>query len=121
MPKALSKHFNESEFQCKCCGVVKIDQVLVDKLEQVRVIYNKPMNILSGYRCPHHNAEVGGVDNSYHMKGMAADISCDTNTNRYFLLKAIMEVGFNRIGIYKQGFIHVDIGDYPTHVTWVDK
>ena len=29
----------------------------------------------SGYRCPKLNALVGGVDNSQHMKGEAADIS----------------------------------------------
>lgn len=33
-----------------------------------------PLSITSGYRCNAVNKAVGGVNNSYHKKGMAADI-----------------------------------------------
>ena len=42
-------------------------------LEKFRVWYNRPMNITSGYRTPAYNKEVGGVSNSYHLRGLAAD------------------------------------------------
>ncbi|WP_157667923.1 D-Ala-D-Ala carboxypeptidase family metallohydrolase [Desulfotomaculum nigrificans] len=32
------------------------------------------MIVDSGYRCPAHNWAVGSVPNSYHVRGMAADI-----------------------------------------------
>ena len=34
---------------------------------------DKPIYINSGYRCKELNKEVGGSENSYHMKGLAAD------------------------------------------------
>jgi uncharacterized protein YcbK (DUF882 family) len=39
------------------------------------------MTINSGYRCPNHNAEVGGEENSLHMKGVATDIMLPTEFN----------------------------------------
>ena len=49
---------------------------LVDNvLDPARQKYGGPVLVNSGYRCPKHNAEVGGVANSQHMKGEAADIA----------------------------------------------
>ena len=44
-------------------------------LEPLRVAMKEPINISSGYRCPKLNEAVGGVRNSQHMTGQAADIS----------------------------------------------
>ena len=43
-------------------------------LEPLRVAMGKPINISSGYRCERLNKAVGGVYNSQHLKGQAADI-----------------------------------------------
>jgi len=43
-------------------------------LDPLREAYGKPIYVTSGYRCPRLNAAVGGVANSNHMKGLAADI-----------------------------------------------
>lgn len=43
-------------------------------LEPLRVAMGKPINISSGYRCEKLNKAVGGVYNSQHLKGQAADI-----------------------------------------------
>lgn len=52
-------------------------QALLDNvLNPIASKYPVPYNINSGYRCPALNAAVGGVKNSQHMKGQAADISC---------------------------------------------
>lgn len=49
--------------------------VLVDRvLDPLREAWGKPIYVTSGYRCPRLNAAVGGVANSNHMKGLAADI-----------------------------------------------
>lgn len=48
---------------------------LAEKLEEVRKhLGGKAIIVTSGYRDPVHNAAVGGVRNSTHTKGMAADI-----------------------------------------------
>lgn len=50
-------------------------QALVENvLDPLREWYGKPIYINSGYRCPALNKAVGGVGNSYHLKGMAADL-----------------------------------------------
>lgn len=43
-------------------------------LDPLRRLYGKPIVITSGYRCPELNKRVGGVANSWHTKGNAADI-----------------------------------------------
>jgi len=37
------------------------------------------IHVASGWRSPEHNARVGGKKQSYHMRGMAADIFCDVD------------------------------------------
>lgn len=43
-------------------------------LNNLRHFYGKPIIVTSGYRCPELNAKVGGVPNSAHLYGYAADI-----------------------------------------------
>ena len=46
-------------------------------LEPLRVAMGRPIRISSGYRCERLNTAVGGVRNSQHLKGQAADISIE--------------------------------------------
>ena len=81
------KYFKMKEFECRCgCtsagsarampAEVKANiKALVDNvLDPLREAYGKPINVNSGFRCEKHNKEVGGVPNSQHVKGEAADI-----------------------------------------------
>lgn len=43
-------------------------------LDPLRRLYGKPIIITSSYRCPELNKRVGGVANSWHTQGNAADI-----------------------------------------------
>jgi zinc D-Ala-D-Ala carboxypeptidase len=114
----LSAHFDSSEFTCRCCGKWLVHPELVARLERAREIYGAGMKVLSGYRCPKHNTAVGGVDNSYHCQGKAADIEVSDGHHRFEMLNAFLAAGFRRIGIYAQ-FIHVDVGEAPSDVIWV--
>ena len=54
--------------------IVRNINLLVDNvLDPVRDMVDAPIIITSGYRCPKVNRLVGGVDNSQHMSGCAAD------------------------------------------------
>lgn len=74
------KYFKKSEFKCQCgskyCNgyPAEMSSKLIDILEELRVYFGKPITITSGLRCSKHNAEVGGVSNSQHQYGKAADI-----------------------------------------------
>ena len=67
-------HFQKEEFICPCCGSIGIGIAtsLVEDLEQLREEYGT-LIITSGYRCENYNREVGGVSDSYHLKGQAVD------------------------------------------------
>ena len=46
-------------------------------LEPLREAMGEPIKIGSGYRCSRLNQAVGGVSNSQHIKGQAADLCID--------------------------------------------
>ena len=46
-------------------------------LQPLREAMREPIKIGSGYRCPRLNKAVGGVSNSQHMLGQAADLCID--------------------------------------------
>lgn len=46
-------------------------------LEPLRVAMKEPIKISSGFRCTALNKAVGGVYNSQHLKGQAADLCID--------------------------------------------
>ena len=63
---------------------------LADYLDVIREKLGKPILINSGYRSPMLNKAVGGVANSQHLKGLAADVVC---TDMESLEKVLRETG----------------------------
>jgi uncharacterized protein YcbK (DUF882 family) len=98
--------FRPEEFACACCGKVHVKRELITRLCAMRKSTAQPIVITSGYRCPKHNAEVGGAKTSAHMSGYAADIQVSDST-RWIIALAASDAGFHRIGIAEK-FIHVD-------------
>lgn len=105
----LSEHFKASEFQCKdgAEGLLVATE-LIEVLEKIRNHFNAQVIINSGYRTPSWNSRVDGRPNSYHCKGMAADIVVKGHSSREVAEYAdgIMEQG----GVMKYtNFVHVDV------------
>lgn len=48
--------------------------LILNVLQPLRVYVNRPITITSGYRSKELNARVGGVHNSQHLTGQAADL-----------------------------------------------
>jgi len=111
----LSENFDREEFRCNCgCGKVVVSVRLVMALQSLRDRVKSPIHITSGYRCTEHNRKVGGVRNSRHLSGEAADIVIEGMGPRemYSHALAIQEFRNGGIGIYvDRGFVHVDIRD----------
>lgn len=111
-------HFTEDEFKCKCCGAVDMDRHFIRCLDMARAHAGIPFVITSGYRCAHHNKEVGGAALSAHMDGFAADIAVSSASARFKILHTLLRFGFKRIGIYKT-WIHADMHSHrPQEVAW---
>jgi len=104
-------YFKDSEFQCKCgnCPVRPPDAHLREALENLRGLYGKPIYINSGWRCATYNGKVGGVGDSAHLSGKAADIFCTSSADRFQLISLAVHQ-FRRIGIGST-FIHLDVDE----------
>lgn len=71
--KQITEHFHSSEFVCQHCGAIKIDENLVNKMENIFSRLNASKCIISsGYRCPTYDTQIGGFVGQ-HAKGLAAD------------------------------------------------
>lgn len=108
----LSPHFARHEFACPCCQQVQVDPRLVDALESLRTLVGRKICINSGYRCPKHNARVGGSPRSQHLSGHAADIWVANMTGQhlYELAKELPE--FRGLGV-GSNYLHVDTRTGP--------
>lgn len=111
----LSKNFMRSEFACTghgCCGKsAAVTTELVHALQQLRDLVNAPLVIISGFRCRAKNDRTpGAAKDSYHTKGMAADIVCPSVSPSQLALYAEQVPAFRQGGIAVYGaWVHVDV------------
>lgn len=115
----LSPNFAVKEFHCNDnSDEIKIDSNLPLLLQKIRDHFNAPVHINSAYRTPAYNAKVGGVSNSYHVKGMAADIVVSgISAKRVAQYAETLSCG--GIGWYEgKKFVHIDTR--PKRVCWKD-
>ena len=114
-----TENFDSSEFVChcgKCCHSVPHSHLVSEKLmialQIARNRYGYPIFITSGRRCIAHNKRVGGVWNSYHVQGLAADVRGDNMLRLFDTLCSVNDF------LYLEphdNYIHVDIGRVRTH------
>ena len=113
----LTKNFKLSEFANTKDGneVIVGDMELFYNLQKLRDIVGE-ITVTSGYRTPGFNASIGGSSNSYHLKGLAADIKFDFTPWTIEALKRVLSsIGFDNVGFYLNNggrlqWIHVDVG-----------
>lgn len=68
-------------------------QTLIEQLlDPIRAAWGGPITVTSGYRSPELNKKVGGVSNSQHMKGEAADITVGSVGDNKRLFDKIVEL-----------------------------
>lgn len=90
---------------------------LLNLLNRIRREWGKPVLVNSGYRSPEYNATIkGAVPNSYHTKGMAADIRPDDPSLISEFQDLCLELNKDGgVGLY-DGFVHVDVRGH--HAYW---
>lgn len=107
--------FSRTEFRCPCgrCGGFPVEpqESMARTVDEIRWRLGIPISVVdgggSGVRCAAHNAEVGGVSNSQHLFGLAADLHSAASPAE---MKAVAEEVMGHtggIGLYDWG-IHVD-------------
>lgn len=107
------KYFNQEESAGLCDD-------LMFKLDRARELFGYPIIITCGYRSPEHNAEIGGVEDSAHCKGMAVDMrKPPSEEGAARLIWALVVAGFRRIE-FATHHIHADTDNSKdTPAFWV--
>lgn len=107
----ISPHFGVWEFKCKDNSrVIVLDKALVDLLELIRIHYNKPLHINSGYRTVQYNSQLkNSSPKSQHILGKAADIWLnDISPKSLYSWLNFSYPNSLGLGIYDT-FVHVDV------------
>ena len=105
----MSKYFKEIEHN--------MNKEFLFVLDEAREFAGIPFIINSAYRSPDHPLSIKNPSSS-HIKGLAVDIKATDSITRFKIVKALIEVGFTRIGI-ADTFIHVDLDfDKTQNVIW---
>ena len=116
-----SKYFKEEEFN-RCspsCSLQDMKQTTLSKLDTARESAGVPFVLTSAYRSPEHDRSKGRSGTGAHTLGRAIDIRCNTSSNRFLIVKALLKAGFKRIGIDKS-FIHADDSEvHDQEVLWL--
>lgn len=115
----LSDNFISTDFDCKCrektCDFTLIDSDLIYALDQLVDRFVPQIQILSGYRCSHHNAAVQGKLGSFHLLGKGSDIKSQFASPEeiYYHTKSIPLFNNGGIGVYLN-WIHLDVRGYKS-------
>lgn len=97
----------------------KLQALITECLDPIRRIYGRPIIVSSGYRCPELNAAVGGVANSQHTTGEAADLVPASGGSLAGIFRAAVQFGgFDQLIIERRGaskWVHVSYGPRMRH------
>ncbi len=106
----LSKNFTVGEFACHDgSDLILIDTDLVKTLQKIRDHFGTAVTINSAYRTAAYNKKIGGVINSQHILGTAADITLGKIDPRAVAEYAeFLMPKSGGIGLYN-GFVHIDV------------
>lgn len=109
-------HFKPQEFDSPDMpgSGVNMELDTVRKLDAARQIAGIPFKVTSGYRTVAHNAMVGGVPSSAHLRGRAVDISALTPHSRSTVVRSLLAAGFTRIEV-SISHVHGDTMSGPAY------
>ena len=118
----LYPNFSADEFNCSHCGKNEMKSEFMGKLQVLRMRYDKPMKITSGYRCPDHPIEAKKDKPGAHASGLACDVAVN-GQQAYELMKHALALGFKGIGVSQKSngprFIHLDtLEEAPRPNVW---
>lgn len=87
-----------------------IEELVKRVLQPLRLAYDEPIRISSGYRCPVLNRLVGGVPSSQHVKGRAADCVVVGDASKLLGTLLAHDIPFDQAILYKKrNFLHLSI------------
>ena len=95
--------------RCRCCGLGGLDPRFERRLLALQSCLGCELRFTSGRRCARHNAAVGGVANSRHLRGQAADVAMLSRRQRVFCALA-RALGFRRVlPDARRNYVHLSL------------
>lgn len=70
----------------------RLSALIINVLDPLRTAYGKAISVTSGYRCKRLNQVMGGVKNSQHVSGNAADITAGSKGANRELAKLVVKL-----------------------------
>lgn len=94
-----------------------LQYLCINVLEPLRTMVGHPIYINSGYRCPWLNKLVGGIEDSQHLCGQAADIHIEDENDGIMIFSALRTIKYVDRALYehKDGitWVHVSVSPNP--------
>lgn len=111
------RHFSheiDPMIACPCdeCGHRDPQPHFIYRLDLARELARTGFQINSMCRCANHNRDAGGIDDSAHVKGLAADIAAGLKVTRGRIVRGLYAAGFDQITVYPT-HVHVELD--PAH------
>jgi uncharacterized protein YcbK (DUF882 family) len=114
----LTENFSLPEFASKDGAAFPEDvknnlAELAENLQVLRDHFGRSVTVTSGYRSAAHNLKIGGASESFHVRGMAADLQIAGVAPRvvYNAIELLIKSGKMKeggLGLYG-GWVHYDI------------
>lgn len=112
------RYWNREEFRCRCgqyhspyCDGFPAEpsQTLVELLDDIRAHFGRPAIPSSGLRCPQHNRDSGGVENSRHLTGRAMDFTIPGIPAETVRAYAAADPRCSYTYVIEGSYVHVDV------------
>lgn len=102
----LDEFISEKDWEVPTVKIVNNLKNLANRLQVIRDLLERPIYINSGFRSLGYNEQIGGATNSYHIKGMAADIVVEGMSPAK--VQQFLQNWSGGLGAYET-FTHIDI------------
>lgn len=101
------------KFTCKCgCERNNTTDDFLNKISFAQTISGIEYPITSGCRCPQHNIDEGGTQDSASLYGVHADIANETPFKCFLIIKGLLMANLERIRIYP---FHIHVDQHPKY------
>lgn len=112
--KVHTKDYSDEDFACRCgkCGWSRggagtVPAELMATVQAVRDVYGGDVRVISGRRCHSHSHELTGSSNSYHTRGLAADLVAYDLQRLADAAASIPNVSYIEL---RDDHVHIDLG-----------